>query len=59
MLDFHHRCVIGEICGLKFRITIRPQNILVKENNIVKVIDFDFGKKAIYQEDFYKKYYFK
>lgn len=33
---------------------IRPQNILVSEGLLVKIIDFGFGKKVIFNEDFDK-----
>lgn len=33
---------------------IRPMNILVRKDGIVKIIDFGFGKRIIYKEDFDK-----
>ncbi len=33
---------------------IRPQNIMISENGIVKIIDFGFGKRAIADTDFDK-----
>lgn len=33
---------------------IRPQNILVREDGIVKIIDFGFGKQVLYESDFDK-----
>lgn len=33
---------------------IRPQNLMVREDGVVKVIDFGFGKQVLYQQDFNK-----
>ncbi len=42
-----------EECGILHR-DIRPENILISDNGIVKVIDFGFGKKIDFELDYDK-----
>ena len=42
-----------ENCNVLHR-DVRPQNILVGKDGIVKIIDFGFGKRIVYKEDFDK-----